>query len=423
MSSRPYQLWTCPDAGAVPQACTHTRPVSTICNLSTTAFVREPAPHLAGSIVPTGTAPSLYSDVAASRPLSPVKETIPLHPTESAVREEATIVPHPTESTVDVISTNDYEKLEHDTSSDLSNWSKRQDNAPWIIIECRCARSLSSLERAQKDRERFLTLKLNREQKQTIHAATNTLTTKERQRILRHHEKMVAHRDSSLSSRGEGPSRLKGKAIDPREWGNTNISQESLDLGAQTAALESLKQPMNPPMRHGSLNRWDKHRPAVRPAESQPAAQITPNSYLGTALRDIDQQSSQTSYLEGIPTPSSPSSELSDLDSESRLGYDSSVTPVTATVHGFHRRQDNRHGPNRSQHSSSSHHESIEPIPSKEYDGSLDAWAYHHFVRESSAYLRDGNVRGHQKVFLLLYYLAGKAYDFYTQKVSMNEDK
>ena len=211
------------------KACLH--------NLSTTAFVREPAPHLAGSIVPTGAAPSLYSDVAASRPLSPVKETIPLRPTESAVREEATIVPHPTESTVDVISTNDYEKLEHDTSSDLSNWSKRQDNAPWITVECRCARSLSSLERAQKDRERFLTLKLNCEQKQTIHAATNTLTTKERQRILRHHEKMVAHRDSSLSSRGEGPSRLKGKAIDPREWGNMNISQESLDLGAQLLPL------------------------------------------------------------------------------------------------------------------------------------------------------------------------------------------
>ncbi|KAF8810958.1 hypothetical protein BYT27DRAFT_7056904, partial [Phlegmacium glaucopus] len=45
------------------------------------------------------------------------------------------------------------------------------------------------------------------------------------------------------------------------------------------------------------------------------------------------------------------------------------------------------------------------------------------FVCESDAYLRDGKVRSHRKVFLLSYYLTGKAYNFYTQKVSMNEEK
>ena len=44
-------------------------------------------------------------------------------------------------------------------------------------------------------------------------------------------------------------------------------------------------------------------------------------------------------------------------------------------------------------------------------------------MRESDAYLRDGKVRGHRKVFLLLYYITGKAYDFYTQKVAIDEER
>jgi len=64
----------------------------------------------------------------------------------------------------------------------------------------------------------------------------------------------------------------------------------------------------------------------------------------------------------------------------------------------------------------------IKPIPLKEYDGTADTQAYHCFMWESDAYLRDGKVQGHHKVFLLSYYLTSKAYDLYTQKVSMNEE-
>ena len=44
-------------------------------------------------------------------------------------------------------------------------------------------------------------------------------------------------RENSISSQGEGTSKLKGKGIDPRKWGNLNISRESLDIEAQRAAL------------------------------------------------------------------------------------------------------------------------------------------------------------------------------------------
>ena len=52
-----------------------------------------------------------------------------------------------------------------------------------------------------------------------------------------------------------------------------------------------------------------------------------------------------------------------------------------------------------------------------------DVRDYHQFMRESDAYLWDGKVWGHWKVFLLSYYLTGKAYDFYTQKVAIDEDR
>ena len=64
----------------------------------------------------------------------------------------------------------------------------------------------------------------------------------------------------------------------------------------------------------------------------------------------------------------------------------------------------------------------IKPIAPKEYDGNADARAYHRFVRESEAYIRDGRVKGRRRIFILSYYLTGKAYDFYTQKVSNDEE-
>ena len=58
-----------------------------------------------------------------------------------------------------------------------------------------------------------------------------------------------------------------------------------------------------------------------------------------------------------------------------------------------------------------------------EYDGTADARAYHHFVTEATEYLTSGKVGKRQQAFVLLYYLMGKAYDFYTQKVSINYNK
>ena len=49
--------------------------------------------------------------------------------------------------------------------------------------------------------------------------------------------------------------------------------------------------------------------------------------------------------------------------------------------------------------------------------------AYHRLVKESDAYLRNGKIKSHRKVFLLSYYLQDKAYDFYIQKVAIDKEQ
>ena len=119
----------------------------------------------------------------------------------------------------------------------------------------------------------------------------------------------------------------------------------------------------------------------------------------------------------------SPSSNLSSGSEDDTSSDESSGLGAQSTAN--HRRKHNRHGQNlrRRKKSSSSTGSGtlIKPIAPKEYDGQADARSYHCFIRESEAYLRDGKVKGQRQIFLLSYYLTGKAYDFYTQKVASNE--
>ena len=120
------------------------------------------------------------------------------------------------------------------------------------------------------------------------------------------------------------------------------------------------------------------------------------------------------------------SSESLDHDSTTSIGGDDSESGgrSSGSSHEQRSRRDNRHGRNKRRRKSPYGKKTlIKPIAPEEYDGQADARAYHRFVRESEAYLRDGRVKGRRKVFLLSYYLTGRAYDFYTQKVSSNEEE
>ena len=84
------------------------------------------------------------------------------------------------------------------------------------------------------------------EQALAIKLATERMTCEQKPQVQRCQEKIQPRREGSVSSRGEGPSRPKGKGIDPKEWGNLNLSDEELSIEAQAAALDSFRKTTQP---------------------------------------------------------------------------------------------------------------------------------------------------------------------------------
>lgn len=129
------------------------------------------------------------------------------------------------------------------------------------------------------------------------------MTNEQRKKVQLRQEKIRPRQDDSESSREEGPSKNKGKTIDPREWGDADIDHDELDVEAQEAALKSFKRSRHPKKstkqsrkrshsrdatRRHTQKSTKKSRHSQRPAETQPAAQIAPKSYLGAALKAVD---------------------------------------------------------------------------------------------------------------------------------------
>ena len=409
----------------------------------------EAAPPYAETSVPdteTRSAVRMYSDVVASRPPSPLpvreRPVVPLVGPAAGPDLMRVVVPEP--------------------SNDGSYGSHGLDNEGSVEVETPDQPEYHSWQKVQRKRARSDGALYNKDsltsaQTQAVKRAAAGLTAEQRQQILLRQERVRPRRDDSVSSRGEGPSRPKGKTTDPREWGNVDFSRENLDINAQMAALKNFKAQLKAKKRAQKKSRkgekaqssdddYGQFKNATsdtvkkskkhygRPVESQPAAQIAPKSYLGAALKNAG-RARRYRYRsnDDPPSGSDPDSESSSSSSESSSSSSSDDTTSSSSDtgssepdrgHRSKRRRDNRHGRNkRRRRSTSSPVAKIKPIPPKEYDGATDVRAYHRFVRESDAYLRDGRVKGRRKVFLLSYYLTGKAYDFYTQKVAIEEEK
>ena len=391
--------------------------------------IREQAlpPYALSPASDTEPAVLLYSDVAASRPPSPRKEnrTEPAmaRGNEDTPLESDVFIENPTVPNV-VVTTplNDENTPETD-----------ENESQWTTVKRRRAQSLSSLDKASYLNKKAGEARkgLTTEQVKVVGMATTGMTDQQKDTLRRRQQNVLVQRDSSVSSREEGSPRQKGKTIDPREWGNVNISQDSLDIAAQTAALESFagqhaekgqRTKTIPEKAKGRSSKRSRHGQASQlPAASRPVAQIAKDSYLGAALRNVGHGNARP-HPGGNNPPSTPSSGSSDRDSTDSSD-DESSWPRSPD---HRRRRHNRHGRNhrrRSRSSSESRTRTIiKPIAPKEYDGKADACLYHRFVRESEAYLRDGKVKARRQVFMLSYYLTGKAYDFYTQKVASNEE-
>ena len=427
MSTRTYALRSRTDAGVATQPRTQNNSTARQPSLSPS---RDPPPHMAGRFPLSSAMPALYSEVVSPRVPSPMREN-PSGTVELPVRDTSPERPQVGRMPLGltVVPTVSRENItgarENDTSSDKSNSPEDPGNEPWTTIKRRRARSLESYEPVRKSPSGNIQANvLTVDQIQAVHAATTELTTSQKEKLKRRHKKMTHRRTSSSSSRGEGASKPKGKGIDPLEWGNVNISRESLDIDAQAAAWKSITRNKGR-NRQGDVRKAGTHRvqqgnirsPSEQlPAASRPVAQLPKDSYLGLTLRNIGRShSARRVPPDGGETPSSSEPSSSEEYSESDSSY-SEERP--------RRRRDNMHGRNgrrRRKSSGSSSKLVIKPIAPKEYSGGADARAYHRFVRESEAYLRDGKVKGRRRIFLLSHYLTNKAYDFYTQKVANDE--
>ena len=155
----------------------------------------------------------------------------------------------------------------------------------------------------------------------------------------------------------------------------------------------------------------------TRRAASLPINQIPHDSYIGQTLKNIHRL--RTRKRRSGNDPSSSSSSSSD-SSDPSSGSDSSKPDDDVDRGISPRRQRSR---SKGKHRSRSMHSpksGLKPIAPKIYNGAADARAYNRFVKEGTTYVLDGRVPRNRQVFVLSYYLDGIAYNFYTQKISMN---
>jgi hypothetical protein len=139
-------------------------------------------------------------------------------------------------------------------------------------------------------------------------------------------------------------------------------------------------------------------------------AQIAPDSFLGVAFKNLERRGGD---------PSDDLTASSSLTDEDESDEGQSETSLDSSGPASHQQCQCC---SRSKSKAKKGKSTLKPIPPKTYDGSADARAYHWFIRESDSYLHDGQVQGtRHKVFTLSHFFEGKVYDFYTQKVSINE--
>jgi len=380
-----------------------------------------------------------YSDVAASRPASPVvnsEDEVPLPPlsqnagkgnNQSEVNRIPTVV------------TPVVHDEENATSSEPSGSDYDDNPNEWTTVQ---RKHRSKKHRTSK--ERFGHHDVSAAVDSVIVEAEKSLTTAQKEIIALRQKKVNVTLPDELVPREEGHSGSKGKGIDPRNWGNVQLDDDEANIEAQQAALDSFRSKNKPferdepphssvvpsePEKHGesaARSQRASKTPTVRvpkntrPLISRPEAQIAPKSFLGVTLKKL---SGKKSHRHNPDSPSDSSSSESSTDSSSTES-ESSESESGSNERSRKNKRKRRSKKHRRRRRSSSRKSrgALKVFKPKHYNGDADARAYHRFVKESMAYVEDNRIKAKRRAFALSYFLDGKAYDFYIQKVSRNEE-
>jgi hypothetical protein len=147
---------------------------------------------------------------------------------------------------------------------------------------------------------------------------------------------------------------------------------------------------------------------SATPRAMQPVSQVTAKSYVGKALG--------RSHLDSDPSDDDSSSSSSDdtTSSESTESPDSSDDSSSAEEEAKRAKKSRK----KKKSSKRKRHTILKPVPPMVYDGEVDPRAFHRFITEGTAYVKDGRVRSKARVFTLSRYLTGKAHEFYIREVA-----
>ena len=251
------------------------------------------------------------AETSISRPPSPQREEMPSRALENA---EITISRPPLQQREKVVPTPDENRASTDVED--SEDESEDDDPRWATVKRGRAHSLDSARKNLRNKK-FIYLKsktLSTEQEKIVEAAASLMTQEQKDQVQRRQDKVTTRQENNLPE--PGPSRSKGKAVDPREWGNAGIEPEELDINVQEAMIkayergrkeaeEDARRPKNEdenvskdkkgfqvPLvsRYQSIASFSNApNLETRRAGSRPATQLVPNSSLGTALGRIAQ--------------------------------------------------------------------------------------------------------------------------------------
>jgi hypothetical protein len=265
------------------------------------------------------------AEISISRPPSPQREETP-----SPELENPEI---PISRTLPKKGKNDVALDEDKATTDIEeSEDESEDEDPrWTTVRRKRAQSLDSAKKNLINKN-LIYLKpntLSTEQKKVVDAATDLLTRDQKDQLRRRQNK-TQHNENNAEP---GPSRNKGKTVDPREWGNVGINPEEMDINVQEAILDAYKRGQKkakrnikrhkkaenssdesedeenfqiPPVpRHKNIASANLE---VRRAGSKPATQIVPESSLGVALGNL-------AKINKDPGDTGPSDDSSDYES------------------------------------------------------------------------------------------------------------
>ncbi|KAF9012337.1 hypothetical protein BDQ17DRAFT_1419734 [Cyathus striatus] len=308
-------------------------------------------------------------------------------------------------------------------------------------------------------------------QRATIKLAKKNLTEHERDHIAKR-DQAVRFNGSQESSPSAiaGPSVQKGKGPDPSNWGGAGLDESEVDIDAQRAAYESFKQSrsshtaatstvedVHDTPKSSKKNKKSKENPHTTSVSQtgifppiarkrrgkeqlrfnlEPINQVPHNSQLGQAFHhhrcdpsDPDDSSSSSSSSSGNSGGSggNHSSSTSDLSSSnSDNGHDSPESDETKSMGKCSKEKKKHHGHHGKRSKRSKSHRprsSIKIPPPKEYDGAPEARTFRQFMDETMAYISHGHLSKKSHIFVLSYYLKGKAAEFYEQRVANTHSK